>query len=109
MVLTLLSGNYPEFIGRRSAFVGVGKGPATYTTGTADPVTVNLTPYYIDVLFGGVLDTTGTYIAVAVPKGTGVRQSWGLRYNVASTGAEYAGGAALSGLSFQIGGLGGQF
>jgi hypothetical protein len=109
MQLTLLSGNYPEFIGRRVAFVGVGKGPASYTTGKADPVTVNLSPFYIDVLFGGVADTTGTYTAIAVPSGTGVRQTWSLRYNVTATGAEYAGGTALATLSFQIGGLGGTF
>ena len=109
MQLTLLSGNYPDSIGRRSAFVGVGKGPASYTTGKADPVTVNVVPYYIDVLFGGVADTTGTYEACAVPSGTGVRQTWSLRYNVVSTGAEYAGGTALATLTFQLGGFGGSF
>ncbi len=109
MQLTLLSGNYPDNIGRRSAFVGVGKGPASYTTGTADPVTVNISPFYIDVLFGGVADTTGTYTATAVPSGTGVRQKWSLRYSVTATGAEYAGGTALAALSFQLGGFGGSF
>lgn len=109
MQLTLLSGLYPDFVGKRSTFVGVGTGPASYTTGTADPVTVNINPFYIDVLFGGVLDTTGTYIANAVPSGTGPRQTWSIRYNVAATGAEYAGGAALNGLKFQMGGLGGQY
>lgn len=109
MQITLLDGLYPDFVGKRSLFVGVGTGPATYTTGTGDPVTLNINPFYVDQIAGGVLDTTGTYIATFYLKTTGVRQQWYARYNVASTGAEYAGGAALKNLVWQVGGIGGQF
>lgn len=110
MQVTLFSGLYPDFIGKRSEFAGVGTGPASYTTGVGDPVTLNINPFYIDSLRGGLLDTTGTYIVYFYSKATGTRQAWYARYNVAATGAEYAGGAALKSLVWNgVSGIGGQF
>lgn len=103
------AGLYPDFIGKRSVFAGIGTGPADYTTGVGDPVSINFSPFYIDTIAGGVLDTTGTYIANFYSKVTGTRQQWYARYSVASTGAEYGGGTALANLQWQVGGLGGQF
>jgi hypothetical protein len=104
-----IAGLYPDFVGKRSIFVGTGTGPASYNATTGDPVTLSVNPFYIDVLFGGVMDTSGVYIAIAKPAASGVRQSWALFYIVASTGLPYAGGAGVSGKIFQIGGIGGQF
>lgn len=104
------NGLYPDFIGKRSVFVGTGTGPATYNSTTGDPVTVNFSPFYIDLLFGGILDTTGAIFAIAKPAGTGTRQTWALFYYTASTGAPVANNStAVAGKVFQLGGIGGQF
>lgn len=110
MQITFFDGLYPDFIGKRSAFVGVGTGPANYTSQTGDPVTVNVNPFYIDTIFSGGVDTSGTYTVEFYSKSTGTRQSWYARYIVTHTGAEYTGGTALSTLTWNgIGGIGGQF
>jgi len=104
------SGLYPDFIGKRSMFVGVGTGPASYTAGTPDPVSLNVTPFYIDaMLSGGTMDTTGNYMVLFYNKTTGTRQTWYARYFHLSAGAftEYTGN--LSAILFQVGGIGGQF
>lgn len=106
MQLTLLKG-YPDLIGRRQAFVGYGNGPASYTAGTDDPVTIPGYERYIDVLFGGIISTDGTTVAIAHPSGYGARQTWNLQYYVASSMAQASGN--LSGKVFQVGGLGGEY
>ena len=103
------AGLYPDFVGKRSLFAGVVAGPASYTEGAGDPVSLNINPFYIDTMFGGILDTTGTYIVLFYTETTGTRQTWYARYNVAATGAEYTGGTALKSLVWQVGGIGGQF
>ena len=110
MVVTVQSGLYPDFIGKRSVFFGSATGPASYTTGTGDAVSLNLTPFYIDTMNSGILDTTGTYTVLFYSKATGTRQTWYARYIVAATGAEYTGGTALKSLVWNgIGGVGGEF
>lgn len=102
-------GLYPDFIGKRSVFAGIGTGPANYTTQVGDPVSLNISPFYIDSMWGG-LDTSGTYKVEFYSKSTGTRQQWFARFIVANTGAEYAGGTALATLVWNgIAGLGGQF
>ena len=110
MQVTIYPGLYPDFIGKRSVFVGVGTGPASYTTGTGDPVIVNITPFFLDsITSGGVLDTSGTYAVQFYSKATGTRQTWYARYVVAATGAEYTGGTALKTLTWNgISGIGAQ-
>jgi hypothetical protein len=110
MQVTVYPGLFPDFIGKRSVFVGVGTGPASYTTGTGDPVTVNINPFFIDSVSGGILDTSGTYIVTFYSKSTGTRQNWYARYTVAATGAEYTGGTALKSLTWNgVAGIGGQY
>lgn len=108
MQLNLISGLYPDFVGKRSLFVGNGNGPKTYTTG-GDPVTVNISPFYIDILFGGVFTVSDTYYVLASPVGIGQRQTWSLIWKVASTNAQVAPGVDLSAEKLQIGGIGGRF
>jgi hypothetical protein len=97
---------YPEFVGRRGLFVGIGTGPTSYTSGAADPISLALPNYYIDAVCGGVMSTDGTIFAIAGPSGSGTRQTWNLYYYLA------AGGQASGNLStktFQIAALVGQF
>lgn len=109
MQLTFIKGIYPDFVGKRSLFVGVGNGPASYNQTAGDPLTVNYNPFYLDLIFGGALDTTGTYIAYAKPSGTGERQTWTMFYTTRTTGAQVGAGTNMSAVIFQIGGIGGQF
>lgn len=109
MQLTLLKG-YPDLMGRRRAFAGYGTGPAVYNATTGDPLILPGYENYIDAVFGGVLDTTGTIIAYAKPSGYGPRQSWALFYATASSGAALANNStAAAGLVFQIGGFWGEY
>ena len=105
-----IGGLYPDFVGKRSLFVGTGTGPASYAT-SGDPVTASVTPFYFDLLFGGVYDTTGVYVAFSFVKATGTRQQWYLRYFAESDGAltEVSADTNLSAIVFQLGGIGGQF
>ncbi len=109
MIITIAKGLYPDFIGKRSIFAGAGAGPVAYNSTLGDQVSVNINPYYIDGLNGGVLDTTGTYIALPIQKVLGERQPWYLFYTVRSTGLPVANGTNLSAFNFPMGGLGGQF
>ena len=109
MQLTLLKG-YPDLIGRRQAICGYGTGPAVYNATTGDPITIPGYERYIDAIFGGVLDTTGTIIAHAKPSGSGARQTWALFYSTYSSGAALANNStAASGLIFQVGGFAGEY
>jgi hypothetical protein len=98
---------YPEFVGRRGLFVGIGTGPTAYVAGAADSVTLALPNYYIDALCGGVMSTDGSTYAIVGPSGSGTRQTWNLYYYVASTGARASGN--LSTMTFQIAAFVGQF
>lgn len=119
MVLTAITKGgggplYPDFIGRRAAFVGSGTGPVSYVLGTGDLVTLNLPNYYIDALLGGVTSVSGKYVVYPDPTGTGARQQWYLRWFIAlasagTVGAEAANATNLSGESVQLGALVGQF
>ena len=114
MVVTLLDGLYPDFVGRRQLFCGNGNGPAAYVTG-GDPTTLNNPRLYIDVLFGGVMTVSGNYVVYAVPAGVGVRQTWKLVWfhtttaGGATVGAQATNGANLSAEQLQVGGFFGQF
>ncbi len=99
---------YPDFVGRRALFVGIGTGPATYSAATGDAVTLNVPNWYIDAICGGGMSTDGTYYFIAGPTASGTRQTWNLYYYNASTGAQ-ATGAAVSGKTFQVAAIVGQF
>lgn len=87
---------YPEFIGRRGLFVGIGTGPASYVAGTADPISLAIPNYYIDAVAGGVTSVSGKYVVYAQPSGTGTRQTWGLRWFIALASAGTVGQEANS-------------
>ena len=115
MILTALgsgtaaSALYPEYVGRRGIFVGTGTGPASYSQTTGDPVSVALTPYYIDAIPGQVTTVSGTYSVQFHPTGTGTRQSWIAVWFVVSTGAQVNNATNLSAEKVQVGLFGGQF
>lgn len=106
MQLTLLQG-YPDLVGRRANFAGSGVGPTSYNQTTGD--VVSIPRQYIDVLFGGVQDTTGTYTLQARPSLAGSRASWALHWFVTATGAEVANAVNLSAFSVVVGGFYGQY
>lgn len=106
MILTFNNG-YPDYIGYRQAFVGHGTGPASYVTG-GDPVTLQNSRRFIDILFGGATTLSGTYIVYAVPSATGERIAWKAVWRVAASGAE-AGAIDLSGETVTMAGFCGQY
>lgn len=114
MVVNLIEGLYPDFVGRRQIFAGSGNGPASYVTG-GDPTTLSNPRLYIDVLFGGVMTVSGNYVVYAVPSGVGIRQTWKLVWFHTTTvgggvvGAQATAAANLSVEQIQIGGFCGQF
>lgn len=107
MQLTLLHG-YPDYMGKRFAFVGSGKGPAAYVTG-GDPVTLPGYKNYIDLLMSGGFSVSGTYYVDAIQVGVGARQTWKLVWTVTATDAEVGNGVNLSAESIQVGGFGGDY
>lgn len=108
MQVTLLHG-YPDRIGRRAAWVGVGNGPASYVGGNTptDQILVGVFQFQIDSVTDISISASGTYYAVAQPSVAGVRATWNLRYFTTATGAEVANGTNLSAQSFVISGFGG--
>lgn len=107
MILTMVNG-YPDFIGYRQAFAGYGTGPASYVTG-GDPVTLQNNRRFIDVLFGGAVTVSGTYIVYAKPSTSGERITWNAVWYVAATGAQVTANVNLSGETVQMGGFCGQW
>jgi hypothetical protein len=111
MVLNMLYGLYPDFVGRRAIFVGNGTGPSSYTTG-GDTVTLNLPNYYIDALSGDVLTVSGTYFVRPIPSAIGPRAIWKLVWYYATGGSintQVSSAVDLSAEQLQIGGFCGQF
>lgn len=106
MQLTLLKG-YPDIVGLRRTFVGYGNGPASYTGGDDDPITIPTYGFQIDAVFGGMMSVSGTYYALAHPSGSGQSQTWNLQYYVSSTSAPVGAAVDLSAEVFQIAGFGG--
>lgn len=110
MIVTLQSGSYPDFVGRRMIFAGTGINlPTSYSRGTGDVVSLANPRLYIDVLYGGIQNTDGTYTLYARPSQTGSRASWSYHWYITSAGTEVANGTNLSGINVEVGGLCGQF
>ena len=116
MQLTLLHG-YPDYIGKRWAFCGFGKGPKSYVqkTGTAstaegggDVVQIPRFQNYFDIIFPA-MSLSGTYIVYPYPVASGPRQTWSLKWVTASTGAEVSAATDLSAETVQLGGFGGDY
>lgn len=109
MVVNMIEGLYPDFVGRRQIFAGSGNGPVSYNTTTNDVVTLSNPRLYVDVLFGGGMTVSGTYYVLAQSTGVGARQTWSLVWRVTSTNAEVGNGINLSAEQIQVGGFCGQF
>lgn len=107
MQLQLLHG-YPDYMGKRYAFVGFGNGPKSYVTG-GDPITLPGFQQYIDLLMSGGFAVSKTYYVDAVQAAVGARQVWKLIWTVAATDAEVAAAVDLSAESIQVGGFGGDY
>jgi len=107
MQVTLLHG-YPDYIGRRFAFVGYGNGPASYVTG-GDPVALSRYDNYIDDIAGDGLTASGNYIARAI-SAAGPRATFKLKwYPIATPGTEVSPGTNLSAEVLTISGFGGVY
>jgi hypothetical protein len=102
-------GLYPDFIGRRQAFVGVATGPTSYSQTTGDPVSLSNTRLYLDAPTGTDLSVSGNYSLSYQPLTTGPRNKWIARWYVASTGAQVANGVNLSAETTVVAGFCGQF
>lgn len=109
MVLQLMIPyRYGERIGKRSALVGSGTGPASYVTG-GDPISLSEFNWYVDWLANSV-SLDGTYEICPVPATAGQpRAGWKAIWFVKSTGAQVAPGVNLSAETVQLGGFGGQY
>ncbi len=110
MDVTLLKG-YQDLIGKRSAWVGYGNGPTSYSGHEAsggDRLNVPGFQYYIDAVFGAV-SVSGLWYVIATPSGVGPRQTWYLKWVYTATGTEATNGTDLSAEVVQIGGFGGTY
>jgi hypothetical protein len=97
---TAASALYPDYVGRRSIFVGSGPGPAVSSRTVGDPVSLALSSWYIDsVLSGASID--GLYYIQAFPSQIGPRGTWNLFYFTAA-GAQVTNATNLSGSTFVI-------
>ncbi len=107
MVITLFKG-YPDRIGKRFAFAGVGAGPSSYNSTTKDVVSPFAFNTYIDSLHGAT-SVSGTYIVRAIPSVGGVRATWKLVWVTASSGTEVSNAVDLSAERIILSGLGGMY
>jgi|SRR5208337_1359773 len=100
-------GEYPDLIGRRSAFAGNLPGPASYVTG-GDPVQFAQFNYYIDTIHG-TLSVSGNYLLRFLPSGPLPRPTWKAKWIVVSSGLEAGPGTNLSAETAIVSGYGGLF
>jgi hypothetical protein len=79
MILTSINSTlYPDIIGSRQMFVGVGSGPGTYNSTTGDILSVALPGFQIDAVLGPAVTADNKYIAIPVPIGLGASSGWTL-------------------------------
>ena len=121
MQVTLLHG-YPDYIGKRQAWVGTGNGPASYTGGNSptDTLVIDRYQFYVDAITEISISASGTYYAMAQPSVIPIatasqgslpnpRATWSIRYFTTTNGAEVNNGTNLSAEKFTVSGFGGQF
>lgn len=99
---------YPDFVGRRALFVGNGTGPAVSSNTVGDPLTLNLMNYYIDAVLDGA-STDGTTFLQAYPNSAGPRMTWTVFYYSAAAPTAPLNGSNLSGKTFVVSAIVGQF
>jgi len=99
---------YPDFVGRRAIFVGNGAGPVSSSNTVGDPITLALPNYYIDAILDGA-STDGTTFMQAFPNAVGPRATWTAFYYSASGPTAPLNATNLSGKTFVVSALVGQF
>lgn len=110
---------YPDRVGKRSIWCGVGTGPKSFTSGSSPTDTITGLPFqfYIDSISEISISVSGTYYAIAQPSViptppagqasvVNPRPTWFVRYYVAATGAEQT-NIDLSAEKFIVSGTGG--
>lgn len=107
MTPVALSG-YPDYVGRRFTFVGLGAGPSSYSQTTKDVVTLPGFQNYIDQMVGST-SVSGTYLVRAQPVTGGARSVWRFTWIVVATGLEVANAVNLSAEKVQVMALGGRY
>lgn len=79
MILTSLDSTiYPVITGNRQLFVGTGTGPAVYNQTTGDILSVALTGFQIDGVWGPAVTADLKYIAIPAPIAIGEGGGWAL-------------------------------
>jgi hypothetical protein len=109
MQLTLLHG-YPDFMGKRKAFVGFGAGPVSLPAG-GDVIQFPTYGNYIDWVSDGV-SIDGLYQVTARPSATGPRAIWALYWayltaNAVATLAQNVAGTGMTPGTYNIAATGG--
>lgn len=99
---------YPDFVGRRAIFVGSGTGPASSSSTVGDPITLAISNYYIDAVLAGA-STDGTTFIQAFPNGAGPRATWSAFYYATSGPTAPLNASNLSGKTFVVSAIVGQF
>ena len=97
---------YPSVFGNKKAEVFLYTGPATYVTG-GDPIYASTFGWGgFDFINSGMLDSSGVYYLEPVFSGSGAKSVVNMKWIVAATGAEYAGGIATANLTARLFALG---
>lgn len=107
MQITLNHG-YPDWIGRRGAFVGQAAGPAMYNTATKDVVQPFAFQTYIDSMSLGIT-LSGTYIVVFRPSAAGPRPTFKAVWYTLSGMTEVTNATVLSAETVIVTGFCGKF
>jgi hypothetical protein len=99
---------YPDFIGKRFAFVCKATGPKSYST-SGHKVYLPGFQHYIDSIPLYAQSISGTYYAKITPSIAGPRAVWTAHWYAVSGGAEVSAAVDLSGETMIIQGFGGQY
>lgn len=99
---------YPDYVGRRFAFVCKGTGPSSYNSTAKDVITLPGFQHYIDAIPGLVVTKSGTYYLIFYPSVTAGRATWkAIWYSVGGT-TEVTNATDLSAETYVVSGFGGQ-
>jgi hypothetical protein len=98
---------YPDYMGRRFAFVCKATGPKSYST-SGYKVKLPGFQHYTDHLPGHVFTVSGTYFLRFYPSIAARRVVYTAHWYAVSGGAEVSAAVDLSGETCLIGGFGGQ-
>jgi hypothetical protein len=109
-LVTITPVYYPNWIGNRQVFVGVGNGPTLYDAVNGDALSVSFTPFFIDSVLGApVISLSGNYVVIPKSVTLGKGSTWVLYWYAfnKATGALSAASGNLSAEQVQLSVLGG--